>query len=875
MASKDRRQRLIQRFRSTAFDRLERIQAAYAQLRETPDDAETTKALMREIHTLKGEAKLMSFPVIGDVAHRVEALLFLIRDRHFRPTRDHQRLLNTGLNTLAELVQEPTQEQRHEVEPFLQRVDGLLDAPAQEPHPPSTDPETLGRRQAFLIQFKTTALERVQRMGERWEQLLSTPNDVVVTADLMREVHTLKGEAKLLKLSEINRLTHAFETLLFALKERRFQATHEEKQLVNTGLALLRSCAARPDDPEEPERIEALIHRIDAHMEADVPSVPEPVSEAGVTPSSGAQLLQIMRTDESIRVGFDKLDELSELVGRLREGHDREGQHLQALQTLHAAWQRSLIQLGREIADIVSDSSRTARERVTELGHLIELRIKESRSRNRDLGQLMGQLDTEAFERGLQLAEFQDHTTELRLVPLSTLFEGYPKAIRELGQELGKNVRVEIQGIDVSLDKQVLDHISAPLLHLVRNSVDHGIESPEVRLRQGKSRVGTLTLKAEHRGTRVELSIMDDGAGVAPATIRAHAVERGLVSSDEAAALSDEETFDLLFAPGFSTRREVTEISGRGVGLDVVKQSILRIGGSVSLESTPGQGTTIDMRVPVSVAITRVLVVADTEGHLFAFPVDAVEAVRTLAADEHAQLGEGEAFRYEGSLVSLRSLTQLLDSGPADSRESLVVVVAYGDQRLGVRTHRHIGVRTVLHRATDPFIESVRVLQGTANSESGEVILLLNIPELIDIAGGATVFPEPRVEPDEGQRQRVRRVLVVDDSELTRDLMVRILMGHGLHIIEAVNGRDALQRMAQATPDLVLTDLDMPVLDGFGLLREIRQHSNIRSVPVVVLSTRGSVEDKKRALELGADAYIVKSEFNEAYLISTLRRFLD
>ncbi|MEQ9323251.1 MAG: response regulator, partial [Polyangiaceae bacterium] len=457
---------------------------------------------------------------------------------------------------------------------------------------------------------------------------------------------------------------------------------------------------------------------------------------------------------------------------------------------------------------------------------------------------------------------------ELRLVPLARLFDAYPRAIRDIARETGKRVDLEIAGADVEVDHAVLERVEASLVHLIRNAVDHGVETPAERRAAGKPAEATLWLRATQSGSRVTIVVEDDGRGIDKDSVLATARQRGVIDEGVTAVTLDD-AIALLFAPGFTTKSVATETSGRGVGLDMVKADVEGMGGTVRITSEPGVRTRCELSVPVSLVRAPTLVVSVSD-NLYGLPP--AHAVRVLHPGEGERLdGAYPTLRIGGELVRLVPLSQLLAVGTPPRGEGTVLLLADGDRRLAIEVDRVVSETNVVQREMATLLVASRVTAGTAVIGQGQLVVLLNVAELMRSAHGLERHgPEPRVDEDVPRRQ----VLVVDDSELTRDILVNLVSRLGYEVIEAVDGQDALRRLGEGPVDLILTDLEMPVLDGFELLDQVRASPHLRELPVVVCSTRGSDEDKRRAADLGADAYVVKSRFDQDELDRTLGRLM-
>ena len=428
---------------------------------------------------------------------------------------------------------------------------------------------------------------------------------------------------------------------------------------------------------------------------------------------------------------------------------------------------------------------------------------------------------------------------------------------------------VIVDGGRAELERSTIDALEQPLIHLIRNAVDHGLEEPEAR--GDKPAEATLALVARTVGGTVEISVEDDGRGIDPDNVRAVAVERGMMRPDEAEALSEAATFDLLFMFGFSTKRQATALSGRGVGLDAVRGKIESLGGEVRLTSHPGHGTRFVLSVPAAIARERAVVVECAGGGVFALPSRAIVALIRLTDHTHREVAGGMAIEHGGGWAPLRALEDVLGLGSGsaalDDDRTTGLVIDAQDRRYVFAVERIVGEHDLLRRPADQLVGQGGVVTASSVLDDGRVALWPAIPALLR---GLRARTGPRATPaPERQRQRV---LVVEDSPIVRELVTSILRTADFEATPVGDGEEALKVLAGGTPDLIISDVEMPRVDGFELLRRVRE--KWPRLPMVMLTTRGSEEDRRRAATLGANAYLVKAEFEQSRLLDTVRRLI-
>ncbi len=470
------------------------------------------------------------------------------------------------------------------------------------------------------------------------------------------------------------------------------------------------------------------------------------------------------------------------------------------------------------------------------------------------------------------LNELQELALRARMIPVMMLAPRLRRAVRDLARETGKQVRFETRGEDAEIDRGVLDRLSDPLLHLVRNAVDHGIEPSEERRAKGKPAEGTVRLHAMQIGSEVIVAVSDDGRGIDVARVRATASR----SDSTALEMDDESALYLIFRSGLTTASRVTGVSGRGVGLDAVRASLNAVRGRIEVRSDPGVGTEFRIAVPITMATLRCLVV-NSAGRTYAIPLHSVRAV--LRTDGVTTVGGRSMTMFDGRPVPITSLASVLGTGNGSSGPA--VVISGLTRSHALRVDQLIDQRDVVVKGLGELIPRLPAVAGAGVEPDGSILLVLEAAGLIERArrNDAVIHPQHRdvpVAPADGAAgaRRAATIMVVDDALTVRELQRSIFEHAGYRVLVAANGEEALERMNEERPDLVLTDVEMPVMDGFALTERIRAHDSLSSVPVIILTSRGSDQSRRHGLEVGADGYIVKSGFDQNALLSAVERLL-
>ena len=733
-------------------------------------------------------------------------------------------------------------------------------------------------RQKLLGKFREVSADRVEKISAG---LLALERGQAgeAAAEIARELHTLKGEARMLGLGGLAHVIHAAEDVLRATPSG--PAGSWLQALLDTCDAVAPLLDGPPDGGETArvltERLKALAAEPLAATEGSSTLSPPgggaretgpaaalvspPLSPTGgegrERGPNGASHLELRAPTGSIRVDVDRLDEIAALAGDLLvEGQRAEGRSRE-LAGLLARWSR----LADRMAILAGPGAAAAPRLATQIDDDVHL------LRSDTFRFLRGHVDAVSAVHG-QLAHLAERVGSARLLPLTGILSGFPRAARDLAREQGKEVECEVKGGEAGVDKAILLSLNDPLVHLVRNAVDHGIEAPDGRERAGKPRAGRLVITARIEGDQLVLSVEDDGRGLDPERLRAVALSRALAPPGQIAALSREGLRELIFLPGFTTRDAAGEISGRGVGLDVVRRKMIELGGSAVVESEPGRWTRFTLRLPQSLALMKVLLIR-LGGDVYGVPAADVESVGRLDPTSVAEVAGVRSVRHRGRLVPLGALGPMLGlDGAPRARRPAVVFLSHGTDAAALAVDGLAGEREVAVKACGAFLEGARFVSGAAALEDGRVALLLSTPELIAAARRA----QAQLAPEPSAARRRLRVLLVDDSAIAREAEAALLRSLGHEVEEATDGEDGWRRLVAGQHQLLVTDVQMPVLDGIDLTRRVKSSPRLARLPVVILSSLSAPEERRRGLDAGGDAYLVKGELDAALLSETVER---
>jgi two-component system chemotaxis sensor kinase CheA len=720
--------------------------------------------------------------------------------------------------------------------------------------------------------FLGEARELVQALGARVLALEAGESSPELHEAVQRDAHSLKGMAGSLGLSDLVALAHAIEDVLVAARTGPALSHARADAILRTLDAIdaaLERCPGPGDVtvPELPDRLAALRGSPPPAASAPAPAPASAGARPEVTASparppappeeraSGSPPEQRpgAREDRTIRVAAGTVEQIGAFVESFALAHAAAERRAQAV----AGAGEELQAIGLAIRAALGHDPQGA---AAALDRLLEIA--------RTLARHGAEAQRDALRHQLEAASAREDLRDLRLVPVSLALAPLRRAVRDAAGRLGKDVDLHLEGEDLRLDRRVVEAVKDPLVHLVRNAVDHGIEAADVRAAAGKARAGSVRIRVAPRGHRLSIQVADDGAGLSAERIRRRAVERGLLGAEHAARLPDADVLRLAFTPGFSTAERVTDVSGRGVGLDVVQNAVSRLQGSIDVSSTPGRGATFELDLPLTLSASLAVLVR-VENERSAIPAEAVERVLRLPPREIGEVLDRRVVPVGGAQVPFEELGEILrPGGRAAGHDGLprpALLLRLGGSRLALGVDEVLGEREIVVRGLGRRGARAALLAGAALLDDGAIVSVLNPAMLL---GHHRAAPAPR------GATATARIVVADDSLTTRTAVKTILEIAGYTVVPACDGEDAWSRLARGDVDLVVSDVQMPRLDGLGLARRIKADPERRRIPVVLVTSLDSAEDRRAGLEAGADGYVVKQEVESGALLALVRALL-
>lgn len=798
---------------------------------------------------------------------------------------------------------------------------------------PNDDPEELeipASKIGLISDFYEEASENLSQIANQVLELENNPEAEDILHHLFRNFHTLKGGARLLNIKKMEKLCHAIENLLDKCRSGEQKINESIIDIILEGhkvlLDMIEEVASKGPiysriqpiiikinvienqkysklSPEkevsETREIESsetpqTIKKSPSMQESKRPSGPE--NSVAVKKSFSRQMNVIRVSTEKLdtvinisselpiaRIRFrDQISFLSKLYRDLKKIGDR-AQANEPINYLNRLKNANELLLN-ELNDLF-DFEETKREKIETLVrkfyielssevYKTELTVTEEMTLLQIAFNELKQNVTKNVENLETLTtKLQNSVMNFRMVPISSLLEKFPTQTRDMAKQTGKAVSMKIKGGETELDKVMITKLVDPILHILRNSIDHGIETPEERKLNNKSPTGSIDLKAFYQGSHVIIQISDDGKGIDQEKIKQKALEKQLLTREKLETLTEVEIFDLLFLPGFSTAQKVTEISGRGVGMDVVKATINEIQGSIELNSQPGVGTTISLKIPLTLAAVRVLLL-DIGNQQIAFPMSNIDEVLTVSREEFKQVGKQVVYHLRDHVLPVVHLASILDINHSFYLpESIpLVILGEGSHRIGVIVDKLLGRHEIVIKNLGSLLHKAPFIMGCTILSDNKLVLILNTREVIDVAKEKLGIEDIQISQDNNQREH--KILVVDDSAVYRQNMNSILSRSGYMVEEAENGYEALQQVTLKNYSLLCVDIVMPLMDGFELTRRLRNLPLYKNVPIILITSRTSQEDKNIAFKLGANEYFEKP-IDADVLLASIDKYLN
>ncbi len=784
--------------------------------------------------------------------------------------------------------------------------------------------------QEILQDFLVESFELVEKLDEDLVELESNPEDLELLNGIFRVAHTVKGASSFLNFDVLTHLTHHMEDILNKARHGDLVITPDVMDVILESIDLMKALLEKIRDTSSDEGIDvsACVARLDKISNGESPAVVEdtPAQEAEPEPEPEPQ-------EEEEELDYDNMDpeEIEAEIERLlaqRQAEDKAkreaklaaGEEVPSMPQPESEEEEKAEKKEEEKAEAKKAPAptpakkeekpaqeapkaaaptkrapatveQTIRVDVKRLDHLMNLigelvlaknrlmKINEDVEERYEGEEFLEELNQVVSIVSLVTTDLQIAVMKTRMLPIGKVFNKFPRMIRDLSRELNKKIELVLAGEDTELDKSIVEEIGDPLVHIIRNSCDHGIENPEERLAKGKPEEGTISLKAYNEGNQIVIQIDDDGKGLDPEMLKQKAYEKGLITEKEVETMSDKEAFTLIFRPGFSTAASVTSVSGRGVGMDVVKTNIEKLNGIIDIDSEINVGTSIKLKIPLTLAIIQALLVGVQEEH-YAIPLASVLETVRISKDEIYTVEGKSVMRLRDDVLSLVHIgdifevERILDA----SEHAYVVVLGLGTSKLGLIVDTLVGQEEIVIKSLGDYLKGIEGIAGATIRGDGGVTLIVDVVALMNMAkdvkaSALTAGEEGGAAINEKTKPSDYTVMIVDDSKTDRTIMRKALEPMGVTLVEAGDGQEALNilKSGDYNFDAMLIDIEMPRMDGYTLATEIKKYNRYKNLPLIAVTSRTSKSDRMRGVESGMVEYITKP-YSADYLASVVQR---
>lgn len=719
----------------------------------------------------------------------------------------------------------------------------------------------------LLSTFKIEAAEHIRKISTGLLELEKSPSverQTQIIETIFREVHSLKGAARAVNITEIEAICQSLESVFAALKRKEKVLSAELFNLIYQGVDKIGSILSQ----DRVQEIEV--------GDRELPYEPRPqTTEPRIFATEPQSMPPIL--SDTVRISTTRLNSLLLKTEELLSAKLMANQHAADLRDITGElekWGRELAKIRRQLSAV---SSKQSPRSIFELLEENNAYVKSLETR---LATLANSAEHDQRMIGRMVDDLLGDMKKVLMLPCSSLLEIFPKFVRDLSHDKGKDADLLFQGEEIEIDRRILEEMKDPLLHIVRNCIDHGIEKPEERERKKKPVRGTITISILPKdGDRVEIVVSDDGAGIDLLKVKASALKLGIISQKEIEKLSPQEALLLVFRSGVSTSPIITDISGRGLGLAIVQEKVEKLGGSISIATHPDIGIRFIITLPLTLATFRGVLVRVGE-QTFIFPATNLERALKINSKEIKTVENRETISINGAAISLARLGDILELPRKDAQDrsadkAHLIVLNAASMRIAFLVDEIIGEQEVLVKGLGRQLSRVRNIAGASVLGTGKVVPILNVPDLMKSAVriGAPAFKA--TAPPLGKKEEERRsILVVEDSITARMLLKNILEAAGYEVKTAVDGVDGFTQLRSGEFDIVISDVDMPRMNGFDLTVKIRADKKLSELPVVLVTALESREDREHGIDVGADAYIVKSSFDQSNLLEAIRRLI-
>ena len=855
-------------YKYSSAEHLQNLESGLLELEKNSDDETLIHFLFREAHSLKGDSRVTGVKSVETIAHKVEEILGSIKKKELILDPEITDHIYQAIDGMSKLVHEAVTDEKSgvDVDKLLTSLNNTnaektLEFSDQIPEVSSFSITSLFIEDEDLRDiYKSSSEEHLEKLESGLCLLEKDPDDEIFLDELLLEAQTFEIDSRMVGREDLETLIHKVEEILEKVKTHQV-VFNEVSSRLNQGLSGIKrlvneAVTGEPSNIDTVGLLKGLTQSVAISLTSEV------VNYTSSNEIEKTQTIDDSHHIDTIRVPTVQLDILMTQTGELTVTRVGVNHTAVAINEIANLWEEIKLRRSSNAKNV-----HVYEEKLDAILNEIKVTATENSSR---LDYISNQLN--------------DKVHTLRLLPLSTVFVLFRRMVRDIAKQQGKQVELVLEGEKTTVDKQIIEEIKDPLMHLIRNAIDHGIESPEERELLGKPATATIQIKASKTASNVIIEISDDGRGLDINLIKETAIKRKLCRQDELDLMSDQQVYDLIFLPGFSTRTFITEISGRGVGLDVVRTNIKRLKGNIKVNSNPGEGCQFSLQLGTTLSTANVMLL-EVANIIYALPLEYLYMSLLVAPQQISFLEVRQIVQLEKQAIPIIELGTVLNIDQVNRICSLrkrqnkaeqkrpFVIIKIGREYLGLLVDDLLHIEEVILKPQSTIVEGVSNISGATILGNGEVCMILNPPDIIKL--GQQFSTQSKVTSSEDSETVIKPViLLVEDSIAVRTQEKRILEKAGYEVITAVDGLDGLKKLKAHQVDGIISDVEMPNLTGLEFTEEVRKNSDYRELPLILITSLASEEDKKRGADAGANAYIVKDQFNQGMLLETLDRLV-
>jgi len=841
----DEFQEILQDFLIESFELIEQLDQDLVELESRPDDLDLLNRIFRVAHTIKGASSFLNFDVLTHLTHHMENLLNMARHGDLVIDADVMDVILESIDLMKALlvrIRDSGADAGLEVGQCVERLDAVANG---TPLSSVTETVTVTASETVVaVEPQTDAEEEADYSGMSEAEVEAEIERLIAqrqAEDAAKRANKANSSAPVEEEPDYEGMDDAeveaeIERLLAKRQAedaaKRAQKAAETSTAPSVAAPVAAPITSEPMPQSEPIPAPVPVAPAAPAVQPKVEAKPAtPVARRAAEPKEEGENRGGGAVEQTIRVDVKRLDHLMNLIGELVLGKNR------------------LIKINDDVEERYEGEAF-----LEELNQVVSI-------------------------VSLVTTDLQIAVMKTRMLPIGKVFNKFPRMIRDLSRELNKKIELEITGEETELDKSIVEEIGDPLVHIIRNSCDHGIETPDVRLSSGKEETGTIHLKAYHEGNHIVIQIIDDGKGLDAEMLKLKSIEKGIITEKEAEGMSEKEAFGLIFRPGFSTAAQVTSVSGRGVGMDVVKTNIEKLNGMIDIDSEVGKGTSMKLKIPLTLAIIQALLVGVQEEY-YAIPLASVLETVRISKDEIYTVESRSVMRLRDEVLSLVHIGDIFEVERVfdNSEHAYVVVLGLAESKIGLIVDSLVGQEEIVIKSLGEYLKGIEGIAGATIRGDGGVTLIVDVAALMQMAKSvkSTVGQESAEAKGRlGVKNKPSdyKVMIVDDSKTDRTIMRKSLEPMGITLVEATDGIEALNILKQAdhTFDAMLIDIEMPRMDGYSLAAEIKKYNKYKNLPLIAVTSRTGKADRMRGVESGMVEYITKP-YSSEYLMNVVKR---